>query len=50
MTPTDHVAENGTIGLVFGGPTDYSGYLNSILGEPTAGRLRHLPPDLLRAT
>ena len=34
---TDHVAENGTVGLVFGGSTDYTNYLNSIMGQPTAG-------------
>jgi Spondin_N/PEP-CTERM motif len=32
---TDHVAENGTVGLVFGGSTDYTSYLNSILGQST---------------
>jgi hypothetical protein len=34
---TDHVAENGTIGPVFGGTTDYTAYLNSISGKATAG-------------
>lgn len=33
---TDHVAENGTVGMVFGGSADYSSYLNSILGQTTA--------------
>ena len=31
---TDHVAENGVVALVFGGP-DPSAYLDSILGQPT---------------
>lgn len=34
---TDHVAEGGTAQLVFGGPTDYSSYLNSINGRATPG-------------
>jgi len=49
----DHVAENGTINLVFGGPTDYADYLNSINGRPTpAGYdISHLiSPDDLIAT
>jgi hypothetical protein len=32
---TDHVAEGSTIGLVFGGSTDYTNYLNSISGKAT---------------
>ena len=32
---TDHVDENGTIMMVFGGATDFSGYLNSIDGKAT---------------
>ncbi len=35
VDPLDHVAENGTINLVFGGPTDYTDYLNSINGRAT---------------
>jgi hypothetical protein len=31
---TDHVAEDGVVALVFGGP-DQSAYLDSILGQPT---------------
>ena len=34
---TDHVDENGTIMMVFGGATDFSGYLGSINGKPTPG-------------
>lgn len=33
----DHTAENGTVGLVFGGPNDHTAYLNSILGRATPG-------------
>ena len=33
----DHVDEGGTAQLVFGGPTDNSPYLNSILGRATLG-------------
>jgi hypothetical protein len=32
---TDHVAENGTVSPVFGGNTDLTSYLNSILGVAT---------------
>jgi hypothetical protein len=32
---TDHVDENSTIMMVFGGGTDFSGYLGSINGKPT---------------
>ena len=31
----DHVAENGLVSLVFGGPNDFSAYLNSINGKAT---------------
>jgi hypothetical protein len=34
---TDHVAENGIVQSVFGGSVDNSAYLNSILGQATAG-------------
>lgn len=47
----DRVAENGTIGLVFGGPIDQTAYLNSILGKATPGGydISHLisPGDLI---
>jgi hypothetical protein len=32
---TDHVDENSTAQLIFGGPTDFTSYLNSILGKAT---------------
>jgi hypothetical protein len=48
---TDHVAENGTASLVFGGNNDLTSYLDSILGKATAGGydISHLisPEDLV---
>lgn len=34
---TDHVAAGGTVNVVFGGPTDFTDYLNSINGKATPG-------------
>jgi hypothetical protein len=50
---TDHVAENGTASLVFGGNNDLTAYLNSILGKATPGGydISHLiSPEELVAT
>jgi hypothetical protein len=48
---TDHVAENGVVTQVFGGPIDYSSYLNSINGQatPYGYNISHLigPGDLI---
>jgi hypothetical protein len=37
VSALDHVAENRTIDLVFGGSADFTAYLNSIDGRTTAG-------------
>jgi len=48
---TDHVAENGVVAAVFGGSTDNSAYLSSILGKatPYGYNISHLisPGDLI---
>lgn len=48
---TDHVAENGTVSLVFGGNNDLTSYLNSITGKatPAGYDISHLiaPNDLV---
>ena len=50
---TDHVAANGLVSQVFGGPNDFSSYLNSINGKatPYGYDISHIiTPDDLIAT